>query len=76
MPGDPWERIFATDTDAAVLCFALNSSLNRIAQAFQLNHNILPRAVKNLSGKYLAAWGVGEKLVLQEYVVQPKLEML
>ena len=48
LPADLWDCIFASDTDVAALCFTLNSSFNRIAQAFLLGHKILPLSLKNL----------------------------
>ena len=48
LPADLWDCIFASDTDGAALCFTLNSSFNRIAQAFLLGHKILPLSLKNL----------------------------
>lgn len=48
LPPELWERIFAADTDAAALCFELNSSLKRTAQAFLLSQNILPTKLRRL----------------------------
>ena len=46
LPIELRERIFASDTDAAALCFALNSSFNRTAQAFLLRNNVLPPSLR------------------------------
>ena len=60
LPADLWDCIFASDTDVAALCFTLNSSFNRIAQAFLLSHKILPLSLKKRMEDEDAPFPVGD----------------
>ena len=75
LPIELRERIFASDTDAAALCFALNSSFNRTAQAFLLRQNVLPPSLRRkLDEHKYTPKHLPEELRLERAVVYKKLE--
>ena len=74
LPIELRERIFASDTDAAALCFALNSSFNRTAQAVLLRHNVLPPSLRRkLDQPGFTLDHVPKELRLERAVVYKKL---
>ena len=74
LPIELRERIFASDTDAAALCFALNSSFNRTAQAFLLRNNVLPPSLRRkLDETGYPLDRISKELRLERAVVYKKL---
>ena len=74
LPIELRERIFASDTDAAALCFALNSSFNRTAQAFLLRDKVLPPSLRRKLDEqnYYHLHNLPKELRLERAVVYKK----